>query len=304
MPQFDPNKAERKIYFYRAVPRDTDGAQGFELDRAAIATCIEGLKGKPDFYLDQGNDRITAATLVRKAAPQRITLYAIRRRDLPSTDSGTGTFSILPLKEKEGLAEAIHIGLYPNSLVVAEFFFYGPRIGRFQDFLNERCGLDVELRNLVRGDVISQALKATEIRAMRIKVHPSDTTLQAVKGLGLGGAIDAAKKYHAGYSVDLTLRADRGDMSFTDRVRDFLKQSRTQDLSEILDAAEVTARNPATNELEDINLLSDKVVRIAIIERQSERSRALDADSAFAAIDKVYNDLKNDLPADGLLVGA
>jgi hypothetical protein len=119
---------KRKIYFYRVAPATS--TKRWKLDRAAIVKAIKGHVGQPSFYLDEGEDRITCAEVHSDKAPQSIKLYGIRRTNLPSRDSGTGTIGDLGLAVTEGLAEAVHLRLFPNGIIGFESFFYGPRIGR------------------------------------------------------------------------------------------------------------------------------------------------------------------------------
>jgi hypothetical protein len=58
-PQCDPNYAERKIYFHKAVTDDPD----FELDRAGAVTSIAALGGTPDFYIDEGDQQYLCAVV-------------------------------------------------------------------------------------------------------------------------------------------------------------------------------------------------------------------------------------------------
>jgi hypothetical protein len=191
----------------------------FELDREAVCRSIEALKGKPLFYLDEGEDRITCAEVVRSKLPPRIKLYAIRRQNLPSRDDGAGVIGELALKESEGLAEAIHLRLYPNSIVAAEFFYYGPRISRLETFLNERCGQDIVIKQLLRGDAIERALKFHEIRVLRVKIHPSNISKASARELGFDGLMATAKNFDADVYADVTLRAETGSGDFTKRIK-------------------------------------------------------------------------------------
>lgn len=295
--RFDDD-AERKIYFYRAIPQD--GKPGFALDRAAVCKAMTGLKGTKDFYLDEGRDQITCGGVVSSVAPQQIKLYAVRRENLPSRDNGAGDIGDLNLAAQEGLAEAIHLRLYPNSIVAAEFFYYGPRISRFQRYLNSRLGQQVILAPLIRHDMIERALEMAEIRVLRVKINPSHMTKAKAAELNLDKLLSTAKDFHAGVYADVTLRSEGSDGAFSSRVKTLLRKLKTESPAELFENLEVQGKSTPAEHVEPINLLSDQLVRVARIPRQSARTRALDTPAAFAAIQAAYDEVKEDLTSDAV----
>jgi hypothetical protein len=300
--------AERKIYFYRVVPQDPSKAPSdWTLNRKAVTNCIESLTGKPEFYFEEdGGERITCAEVHGDRAPQKLKFYAIRRTDLPSLDSGTGVIGDLALAETEGLAEAVHLRLFPNSIIGFESFFYGPRISRIEAFLNERCaaalGVPVFIKQLYRGDMITRALKYEDIRVFHAKIHPSNESRRAAQEAGLKGVMDTASEFGADVYAEIRLRADPGDARFTNRVKGLLRTWRdsAENPSDFLVAADIAGKNPETDKVEPLNVLNDALVRVAFIERQSARSRALDTDAAFEAVWQAYRQVKALLPSDAL----
>ena len=289
---------ERRIYFYRVVP--VTQTKGWKLDRAAIVSAIKAHIGQGTFYLDEGEDRITCAEVHSHKAPQSIKLYGIRRTNLPSRDSGTGQIGDLGLATREGLAEAVHLRLFPNGIIGFESFFYGPRIGRLQDYLKKRCNLDVMITPLYRADMLERALKFKDVRVLRVKVLPSLVSKEMIKKAGLKGVLDVASNFDAGVYAEVTLRAAAFDEGFTDKVKGMFRQFRKdkQDPGELLDVLEIEGVSPQSDRVEPLNLLNDALQRMVTIPRESKRSRALDSPAAFRAILDAYNDVKKDLPRD------
>jgi hypothetical protein len=289
---------KRKIYFYRVVP--TTPAKGWKLDRAAIVKAINWHIGQPTFYLDEGEDRITCAEVHSEKAPQSIKLYGIRRTNLPSRDSGTGTIGDLGLAVTEGLAEAVHLRLFSNGIIGFESFFYGPRIGRFKDYLTERCNLDVAIQPLYRADMLERALEFKDVRVLRVKLLPSMVSKELIKKAGLKGVLDVATNFDAGVFAEVTLRAEGFDKGFTGKVKGMLTQFRIEkrDPGDLLDVLEIEGVSPQSDRVEPLNLLNDALQRVVLIPRESKRSRALDSPAAFKAILDAYNDVKKDLPND------
>ncbi len=198
--QRDPNFAERKIYFHKAV---NDDDPTFSLDRQDIVDRIGGLDGTSDFYIDEGDEQFLCAIVDRPERPQRIRFYRIRRRNLPETEEA-GTFEDLELAEERGLAESIHILLFDDNVIGSEYNHYGPRITTFGTFLNERCDQDVHIRPFVRGDVISAILAMREIRRVRVKVTPHGQAELQGRGVALSEGFEVTDVFRAGKYVDLT----------------------------------------------------------------------------------------------------
>lgn len=300
------NAAERKIYFYRVVPQEPKNHPNWSLDRKALTKAIDDLQGTADFYFEESDGRITCAEVYDDGAPQQLKFYAVRRTDLPSLDSGTGDIGDLDLAEEEGLAEAVHLRLFPNGIIGFEAFFYGPRISRIEAFLNDRCatalGAPVRIRQIFRGDVLARALKFEDIRVFHARVHPSKETIAAAKGAGLKGVMDTASSFGADVWVDVRLRAEPKDPKFTERVKDVFRFWRDQgiDPSEFLMSADIEGKNPESEKVEPLNMLSDALVRMAEIPRESARSRALDSDAAFKAVSEAYKKVRPYLDGDGL----
>jgi hypothetical protein len=300
IPQRDPNVAVRKIYFHKVLARSGD--DGFALDRDALVAAIQGLEGTPQFYLPDGppaDEQYLCAVADRAGAPHRVRFYRVRRRNLPETEAG-GTFEALELDERRGLAESIHIVLFDDDVIGSEYNHYGPRVSVFAAFLNERCGMDVRVRQLVRRDVMDAILAMREIRVMRIKVSPAAATVLQQRAPGLGGAFDAAELFSAGRYMDLTLAATRGEANFTDKVQSFLRTLRDAGVENQLDAAQVYGKTQ-DDAFETLDLLKDRIVLTREIERESPRSRALDKDAAYRAVEDAYGEIEEDLDAGGTI---
>jgi hypothetical protein len=159
------------------------------------------------------------------------------------------------------------------------------------------------IRQLYRYDVVERALRFEDIRMMRLKVNPSIDSRQAVSAAGLDGILDTANNFHTEVYADLTLRTEADDQRFTDKVKRVIRRMRTDDENNparVLDALDISGRNPESGRVEPLNILEDRLVRVAYIPRQSERTRALDSNAAFEAIGTAYNDFKHHLTRDAL----
>jgi hypothetical protein len=297
----DPNVAQRKIYFHQVAPRTGDPDR-FRLDRAGVLAAINALSGTPQFYLPEGpadEEQNLCAAVDRTRPPHRFRFYRVRRKNLPETEAA-GDFEALDLDARRGLAESIHVVLFDDNVVGSEYNHYGPRATTLATFLNERCGQDVYLKQLVRRDVIDDVLRMSDIRRIRIKAEPAAAAALRGRATGIGGAVDAATSFSAGKYVDLTLAADPADGEFTQRVKSFIRSIRSSDARAHLEAAQVYGKNE-DGLLEALDLLHDAVVLNREIERESPRSRALDKDAAYRAVEDAYREIQPELGQGGTI---
>jgi hypothetical protein len=298
-PQRDPNVAERKIYFHKAL---VDDEPDFVLDRDGIVTAIQDIRGTPQFYVDEGDETFLCAVVDRPNPPHRIRLYRVRRRNLPEIE-GDGNFGDLPLNEREGLAESIHIILFEDGVIGSEYNHYGPRITTFAQFAADRCGSDFRLRQFVRSDVIGQILAMAEIRRFRVKVSPAGLAALQAGGVTLNGAADATDLFRDGRYVELVWGAEPGDQRFRDRVKRIFRDLRNSGLdpTAVIESAQVYGRAAPDDALEELDLLRDRLVITREIEKESPRYRTLDTGAAYGAVEDVYGEIRNELDEGGTL---
>lgn len=288
-------EARRKIYFYRLL--------GFEdrkpLDRKAICAAIEALEGE-DCYWEDG-DTITRAEVYDKKLPACIRFYKVRRDELPGVDDGQGDHTDLDLEEDEGLAEAIHLRLFPNGIVAAESFGFGPRATRFGLYVLNKLEMPCTMQTVIRHDVVDEALKLGDIRLVRIKLDPSESSEVQAAAENLQGVMSTAEALNTGVWAELALRSERGDTAFTNRIKELLKnvfKGNNHSAADAFDRLEIEGKpNPGTP-VASLDLLSERLYRTVEIPYRTERTRELDADAAFWAIKDAYDAVKQQLSAD------
>ena len=302
IPQPNVNRARRQISFHRVSPRLKSKADEFVWNRDAVAGAIGALEGTDDFYLTEGDtadEQSLCAVVDRSNAPQRIRFYRVRRRNLPETEA-SGVFEALELGERSGLAESIHLVLFDDEVIGAEYNHYGPRTSTFGTFLAERAALDAVIRPLIRSDVIDQILAMDEIRRLRLKVETSAVGALKQHTGGLGGALDAAELFSAGRYVDVTLATTPGDATFTDRVKALFHALRDSGSIDHLQAAEVYGQR-SDGLFDTLNVMKEVLTVTAEIDRESPRSRALDREAAYEAVEAAHERLAGEIEAGGTI---
>jgi len=285
--------AKRKIFFYRVLDPETQKP----LDRKAICAAISTLQGE-DCYHDDG-DMITRAEVFDAKLPARIQFYKVRRDELPGVDDGRGSHDDLDLEDDEGLAEAIHLVMFPNGVVAAESFGHGPRATRFPLYLRGKLDMPCTMVPIIRHDVVEEALKFSDIRLLRVKLDPSAASYGAASPQALHGLMGTAQDLHAGVYAELALRTDKGDQKFTSRVKKTISEIfRGNGDFDAFEKVEIEGKPDPDARVAELDLLSERLYRQVEIPFRAQRTRELDADAAFAAIRDAYQRVKGQLGRD------
>jgi hypothetical protein len=285
--------AKRKIFFYRMLDQETQEP----LDRKAICAAISALQGE-DCYFEDG-DMITRAEVFDAKLPCCIRFYKVRRDELPGVDDGQGSHDDLDLEEDEGLAEAIHLMMFPNGFVAAESFGHGPRATRFPLYLRGKLDMPCTMAGIIRHDVVEEALKYSDIRLLRVKLDPSAESYGAAAPPSLHGLMGTAQDLHTGVYAELALRTDKGDQKFTSRVKKTISEifGGNGDV-DAFEKIEIEGKPDPDTRVAELDLLSERLYRQVEIPYRAPRTRELDADAAFAAIRDAYKRVKDQLGRD------
>jgi hypothetical protein len=285
--------AKRKIFFYRVLDQETQEP----LDRKAICAAISALQGEDCYYDDA--DMITRAEVFDAKLPACIRFYKVRRDELPGVDDGQGSHDDLDLEEEEGLAEAIHLMMFPNGVVAAESFGHGPRATRFPLYLQSKLDMPCTMVPIIRHDVVEEALKFGDIRFLRVKLDPSSESYGSASPTILHGLMGTAQELHTGVYAELALRSEKGDQKFTSRVKKMISEifGGNGDVG-AFEKVEIEGKPDPDTSVAELDLLSERLYRTVEIPYRAQRTRELDADAAFAAIRDAYNRVKNQLGKD------
>lgn len=285
--------AKRKIFFYRVLDQETQEP----LDRKAICTAISALQGE-DCYHDDA-DMITRAEVFDAKLPACIRFYKVRRDELPGVDDGKGSHDDLDLEEDEGLAEAIHLMMFPNGVLAAESFGHGPRATRFPLYLRGKLDMPCTMVPIIRHDVVEEALKFGDIRFLRVKLDPSAESYASASPTALHGLMGTAQGLHTGVYAELALRSEKDDQKFTSRVKKMISEifGGNGDV-DAFEKVEIEGKPDPDTSVAELDLLSERLYRTVEIPYRAQRTRELDADAAFAAIRDAYNRVKDQLGKD------
>jgi hypothetical protein len=293
---------ERKIYFYRADAGLDDAGRPLRFDPRPVLAHIQRLpwstRGK---YWIAGDGKITTCWVDQIEPLTRLRLGNIRRNDLPQLEQG-GALGPLDLSEESGLAEATHVVFFGDSIVGSEFNFYGPRVSRLASYFAEKAQRvcpPVFFEPLLRQDVAEQLERLRDIRLMHLAIHRSYATTVARANRSLASAFNAAAEAGDAEEIDILLRPARYSRGWLSHelLRSVRQLARERGLREGARAFEVKGYDRATDSVEAVDILNDKLIVTKTIIRLDRRTRALDSADAYRAIEEAYAELRDHLLA-------
>ncbi len=296
-------EVERRIMFFRLdCGRETAG-HPTAFDAVRVLRHINGLAWSSDGrYQPDADGTVVCSWVDRIEANQRMQLATVRRGALPLVEDGSGTLSSLNIPVDAGLAEITHMMFFPNNILGAVFNFFGPRPTRLAGYLRAKVpGMPpfLQIDPLIKANVTEDLDRLETIRLVDLKIRPSYAAIVEEADASLGAAFNATTQAVTNDldEVQIVLRSSRertADLGAPIRrlVRQLLGHD---DLPENAKRFVVGGIDLETQRTATVDLLNDKLVCTKRIIKQSARSRALDNDSAYEAIQEAYNDLRDEL---------
>lgn len=294
------SQVERKIYFYRVDAGQDAAGRPVVFNPAATLTHLKGLGFTEDGrYWDSGDGNITCCWIDAASPHGRLRVGNVRRSGLPQVER-RGAIEPLGIPQAAGLVEQVHVTFFPNQIVGAEFNFYGPRLSRLERYFAVRAdGVcpPVIFEPLLRQDVTDQLDRLGDVRLFHLKIHASYAGIVAEADQDLGAAFEAAARAGQAEELEIILRPrahSRGTLA--NRLLRTVKQlAQRQDLREEASHFTVKGFNEVADRVEAVDILKDQLISRKRIVLEDERTRALDTESAYAAIEDAYTELRTEL---------
>lgn len=287
----------RKIYFFRINVGTADSGKPIPFDPNPILEYINTLSWKTfERYYTDPEEKITGLWIDRVEPPQRVRFGNIRRSDLPQVEDD-GVLSPLFVSTNSGLADQIHVVFFSDNIVGADFNYYGPRISRLAEYMNKKAHeffpQFICFQPLLRQDLIKKLNNFQDIRLFNLKLHTSYANLVRQADESLYGALDAARKAGLSADMEIILRPARHAKDFpSDKLLAAAKELvNSGSLRGAASRFVVRGTNQETGLIEQMDLLNDKLISKKRIVCLNERSRELDSQSAFEAIEEAYEEL-------------
>ncbi|HEY7289994.1 MAG TPA: hypothetical protein VH583_09180 [Vicinamibacterales bacterium] len=297
---------ERKIYFYRSNCGFAPGGEPIPFPVTAVADAIDALDfATGERYLASYADVRTCCWVARAGANARLRFANIRHGGLPEVDQA-GVLTPLDIPDNANLAESVYIRFFPNQIVGAVYNFYGPRLPQLAYYLRVKVGdvlppRGVQFDPLLRSDVLQRLQTMDRLTLFELRIHRS--YLESLKAIDetLGRAFEASFEAGDGIQAEISLRASRAtDDTLFRRLRRIARRISRGSNDSVLKLV-VRGGPNGSRKTDLVDLLSDELLVTREIEVVQERHRALNPESAFAAIDDAYDELHDVLEAEDAL---
>jgi hypothetical protein len=295
---------ERKIHFYRVDAGVNAGGQPIVYDPRPALQTIDRLPftddGRGRYLIDDDGNAIGVWPEVG-AARTALRFCQVRRNGLPQVEQA-GVVNDLNIADDAGLLEPVHVVFFGENILGADFNFYGPRLSRLGYYLRAKAGGNgplLQFMPLLRQDVAAQLNRLDDIALfdLRIKAAYVETVRQADESLGAAFEANARILDGDAEDIQLILRTERGQRRGAVRrlgqaIRNLVG---ARDFREHAERFQVRGRMNDTGKIDTIDLLKDQLIATKQILRVGERSRAVQAESAFQAIETAYAELRGSL---------
>lgn len=253
---------DRKIYFYRLYVGQNAAGEPVPYDVQKVLAHINSLDfDNQDRYLkDENGDDIACWV----DGPQKVKFGKIKRNNLPQTEH-KGKISNLNIPLDHGLIESVHVEFFPENVVGVEFNYDGPRVSLINQYLYEKCKhlfKILEFQSLLQQNALKD-LENVEINKFILKIR--DSFAPSLKKIddNLGAAFEASIALGQAKEVTLVLSRAHYAGSLGDSLRNTLRKLLAfEGTHNGVLYGRVHGSNKATGGVENIDILSDKLVAI------------------------------------------
>lgn len=293
-------QVERKIYFYRVDAGRDYAGRSVPFNPAPVLAHLNQLPftdgGR---YWNSGDGHETCCWIDVESTRGCLRLANVRRSGLPQIER-RGTISPLGIPSAAGLVEQVHVVFFPHNIVGSEFNFYGPRLSRLGRYIEVKAnGIcpSVTFEPLLRQDVMEQIERLADIRLLNLKIHASYASVISQADQDLGSAFEAAARAGQAEELEIILRprSHSRETLAQGLLQTVRRLTQRQDLREESSRFIVKGLDEDTERVEIIDILKDQLISRKRIILEDERTRALNSESAYAAIEQAYTELRDEL---------
>lgn len=291
----------RKVYFYR-IERAGEVLSPLSDDLARIANLPFTEAGR--YEKDGGEDRLCVWPDSFEF-PLKLRFGRTRLRNLPTKELG-GKLEELGLAAEEGLAELVHIVIFEDGYVAAEFNYEAPRMNRLGPYLyNKRNKLTAKpvFLPLFQTDILQLVREMPVIKFLELKGRPDATSLLERADEHLAGAFGTIADLGADKAVELGLSAreqpDSKLKTLSSKMAQ-LAQSYPWDVRTTMTKLKITGIN-SEGKFDAVDLLEDQLIVVKQMDKASKKHKALLPASAYKELIGAYEEKRDELG--GAIVG-
>ena len=189
--------------------------------------------------------------------------------------------------------------MFEHNLIGVESNFYGPRISRLAPYLTQALGADAPrftTEALLRQDSADRLNHFEELRVVELFLRPAYIEQVERASKSLGSAFSALDQLSKAEVLGLTLRPEPNQRTplGSKILKGIKKVAGRSDMPENVYRFKAKGVNDA-GRIEPIDLLEDQLVTRRKIVTMGARSRAVDPDATFDAIEEAYSELEPEL---------
>lgn len=286
----------RSIYFYEIQDRYTDmPVQPAQLQRLVGDIRLVSQSQNAYMNLDNGDvARIWVEPVAR--FPFRLKFGVTRRTGLPPTERA-GILNDLRLQPDEGLSELVHCVVFSNSVLGFEFNSYGPRPSRMANYLSDKTEHQVKFVSLIRQNAAETLARYDSLSNVHIKVRSNviDEVRQANETVG--ALLANIAEYNGIGNIELRIGTrPRSDDILDGRIlRGIRAMFARFNLWEDVKKFSLKGTELETGRDVELDLLSEHIISKQQVVRVGDRSRAVQSESAYLAIERASNELGDEI---------
>lgn len=288
-------KVSRAIMFSRAFTggeRDRDATEKI----ARLLPSIDALDFEFDGrYVGKEEDgRWLCLWVVRRKPPVRLTLAWLTDRDLPQTEH-KGEVGDLELRDGYHLRHPAHMVLFEEGILGFEYWKPAPRAWALAEYLNQRgyaptrSDPKLSFDLLYRKESIAELLEGKPMRSLQVRVPVAKSVAVERANASLSASLRELQRISDEVVANLELGPPLRSRGRLDSLRDLARR-----LFAIRKEAEIdkliAKYYTEENETATIDLLEPKLMQTRDFMLLRTSGRAVDPDSAFDLIEKVYRD--------------
>lgn len=298
MPQASSKEVERAVYFCQML-LDGKKAEGATERIASYLPSVESLAFKfGERYVGEPEDAHWSCLWVhRQTLPVHLTVAWLTDKDLPRTEE-RGRMSELELRAGQHLSHPAHMVLFEKGILGYEYWKPAPRPWVLAEWFNTRLFAaakekppTVSFAHLPKTDVLTDILAGRPIRDIHLRIPVTLSAALSKANIPLGQSVELLQKLGEEFTVGLELRPAARRRQPLEMLKKIVPPVAREARAMALEKLDVTIYDE-DEEAVTLNLLHPKLMQDRKMVLLGKGSKAVEAESAYEAIEKSYKQLR------------
>lgn len=279
----------RKIVFYRWMP--VNGRSPF-VPHEAAGRVAQAIEADPYASILEGDDTTTAVEVGQvgdSLTPARFRVLALRNPgNRPVQWELGGGLKSLQLLDDQYPADVTNVAIWPNGIAAQDLARDSPRMGRLSHYLRHRANAFVSFEPLYRPDMYERLMR---MRGKLRSVHLAMTKPEYLdKDRGVFGTL--VPEIWGPKAPSINVQIGVGRYGSRDRFLDHDTEETVfriaEQANDFVDRLIVRGVDPATNKVQRISLLNERLQKEVDIATNPDTPEIPDPVEAFKEIDRAF----------------